>query len=88
MELSFEENKTKPKHKCFKVLLLIKVLLLQYENEKGSGNRFGGLQVVTEPVEGDSVPRHTPSRPSMYSACPDQYNLLKGFPPYFEVYAL
>ena len=43
----------------------------QCENEEGSGNRFGGLQIVTEPVEGDSAPKHTPSRPSMFAVCPD-----------------
>ena len=41
----------------------------QCENEEESGNRFGGLQIVTEPVEGDSAPKHTPSRPSMYVVC-------------------
>ena len=45
--------------------------MFQCGNEEESGNRYGGLQVVTEPVEDDSAPKHTPARPSMYAVCQD-----------------
>ena len=61
----------------------------QCENEEESGNRYGGLQIVTEPVEGDSAPKHTPSRPSMYAVCQDRSGKNVGFfPPHFDIYPM